>query len=426
MERAVEYLIVVPVKFHRLARSTIAVESAFCEHLRLLHKMLAPAFTTLVVAAPAMEPSRYTTDESHLGRIDEEREGIRWVALHPAGARGLAFWLRHFVPALMRLFREVRRADLVHAGTSHNLFRPFEFLALLAAKLLGKKSICVVDCDLRDDARMNLATGTWSRKSFLVCRGLYDPLRSWQMRQAARRCSLVLLKGRALVRDFGEGRPHVKYFLDAAFTSDQLIPQSALARKLAALEDPRQPLELVYFGRLVAYKGVDRCIEAVSRALQLTGARLRLHVIGSGEQGASLRALAADCGISDVVTFHDALPFGPRLFEALHPMHLLLAAPLSEDTPRSALDAMASGIPILAFGTGYYSDLKESGAVDVVPWPSVERLAVRIAHFAGDKRKLAPLVRRGLEFARANTQETWLRSRVDWTLDLFPRELQRA
>jgi len=426
VERVVEYLIVVPVKFHRLARSSIAVESAFCEHLRLLRKMLAPTFATLVVAAPAMEPARWTSDEAHLGRIDEEREGIRWVELHPAGARGFAFWLRCFVPALARLFRAVRSADLVHAGTSHNLFRPFEFLALLAAKLLGKKTLCVVDIDFRDDARMNLETGTWSRKSFLLCRGLYDPLRRWQMRLAARLCSLVLLKGRALVRDYGEGRPQVKYFLDAAFTSEQLIPQSALAHKLASLDEPRQPLELVYFGRLVAYKGVDRCIEAVSRARQLTGAPLRLHVIGSGVEAASLRTLADRCGISDVVSFHAALPFGPRLFEALHPMHLLLAAPLSEDTSRSAFDAMASGIPILAFGTGYYSDLRESGAVDVVPWPSVERLASRIAHFASDKRRLAPLARRGLEFARANTQESWLRSRVDWTLDLFPRELQRA
>jgi glycosyltransferase involved in cell wall biosynthesis len=422
----IEYLIVVPVRFHRLANSSVAAESAFCEHLRLLRKMLSSKFATLTVAAPSMDASQYGRDHTHLGRIDEEREGIRWVSLHPASAGGLSFWLRHFAPTMRRLWREVGRADVVHAGISHNLFRPFEFPSLLFAKLLGKQTICVVDIDLRDEARMNFASGRWSRKSLLLCRSVYDPLRNLQMRLAARRCSLVLLKGRKLVRDFGSGRPQVKYFLDAAFSREQLIPSGGLARKLATIEDPLAPLELVYFGRLAAYKGVDRCIAALALARESTDAPMRLHIIGSGEEAGSLRDLAEQHGLAGVVEFHAALPFGPQLFEALYPMHLLLAAPLSEDTPRSALDAMAAGIPILAFSTGYYSDLRDSGAVDLVPWPSVERMAERIAHFAQDKRRLVPLLRAGIEFARANTQETWLRSRVDWTLALFPRELQRA
>jgi glycosyltransferase involved in cell wall biosynthesis len=423
---SIEYLIVVPVRFHRLACSSVAAESAFCEHLRLLRRMLAPSFSTITVAAPTMDPAHYDRDKAHLGCIDEHREGIRWVGLHPGSVSGVTFWLRHFAPVMRRLWREVVGSDLVHAGISHNLFRPFEFPSLLFGKLLGKKTICVVDIDLRDEARMNFLTGRWSKKSLLLCRSLYDPLRSLQVRLAVRLCSLVLLKGRKLCDDYGDGRPQVKYFLDAAFSAEQLIPPDRFARKLRRLEDPLQPLELVYFGRLTAYKGVDRCIEAVARARQLTAAPLRLHIIGSGEEAGSLRALASRSGLEDVVEFHGALPFGPQLFEELYSMHLLLAAPLSEDTPRSALDAMASGIPILAFSTGYYSELEPSGAVELVPWPSVEALAERIAQFAQDKQRLVPMARAGREFARMNTQVTWLRARVDWTLALFARALQPA
>ncbi|HUR29292.1 MAG TPA: glycosyltransferase, partial [Planctomycetota bacterium] len=179
------------------------------------------------------------------------------------------------------------------------------------------------------------------------------------------------------------------------------------------------PLELVYFGRLTPYKGVDRCIAAVALAAKQAGVPVRLHVIGAGEQEPSLRQLARWLGVEDQIVFHGALPFGPRLFEALYPMHLALAAPLSEDTPRSALDALASAVPILAFDTGYYADLAKSGAVECVPWPSVECLAMRIVHFAADKRRLIPLARASVEFARSNTQEKWLRSRIDWTLALY-------
>jgi glycosyltransferase involved in cell wall biosynthesis len=236
----------------------------------------------------------------------------------------------------------------------------------------------------------------------------------------------VLLKGRRLCRDYGRGRPHVKYILDAAFSAEQVIPPQALARKRSALEDPGQPLELVYFGRLTAYKGIDRCIEAVALASKRGAAPMRFSIIGAGEAAESLQRLCVQLGVEELVEFSPALPFGPRLFEQLYRYHLLLAAPLSEDTPRSALDAMACGIPILAFDTEYYSSLGESGAVDLVPWPSVERLAERLAHFAQDKRRLLPLALAGIEFARVNTQETWLESRAQWTLDLFRPRSARA
>jgi glycosyltransferase involved in cell wall biosynthesis len=211
----------------------------------------------------------------------------------------------------------------------------------------------------------------------------------------------------------------VKYFLDAAFSAEHVISPEALARKTASLADPAQPLELVYFGRLTAYKGVDRCIEAVALAAKMCSAPLRLSIIGAGEEVDRLRSLGLRLGVADRVEFRGAFPFGPRLFDQLCPLHLLLAAPLSEDTPRSALDAMACGLPILAFATDYYTDLEESGAVDLVPWLSVERMAERIAHYAADKQRLMPLALAGVEFARSNTQEAWLNSRAQWTLALF-------
>ncbi|MFN0241289.1 MAG: glycosyltransferase [Planctomycetota bacterium] len=416
---AIHYLIVVPVRFHRSSPSTVAVESAFAEHLRVLRDRLAPHFDELTIAGPTMPRAQYERDRGHLASIDEERERMRFAALHPAESGRAMFWLRHFASIAPRLWREVRRADVVHSGLSHNLFQPVEFLALAFAKISRKPTICVVDIDTRADARMNQATGRWSRKSVVLCRAVYDPLRTLQLAAAARWCSLVLLKGRRLCRDFGAGRPHVKYFLDAAFSGEHVIPQDALERKRHALSDPTAPLELVYFGRLTAYKGVDRCIEALAAARRRTSAPLRLHVIGTGEEEANLRALCRRLDVDDRVRFHAALPFGSALFAALYTHHLSLAAPLSEDTPRSALDAMASGIPILAFGTEYYTDLHASGAVDVVPWPSVADMSERIAHYADDKRRLLPLVDAAIAFARANTQETWLDARVRWTLALL-------
>ncbi|MEZ4287519.1 MAG: hypothetical protein R3A47_05120 [Polyangiales bacterium] len=49
----------------------------------------------------------------------------------------------------------VRSADLVSSTYSYTITRPFEFPALMYAAQLGKKTICVVDIDNRDSAKMN-------------------------------------------------------------------------------------------------------------------------------------------------------------------------------------------------------------------------------------------------------------------------------
>jgi glycosyltransferase involved in cell wall biosynthesis len=415
----IEYLIVVPVRFHREGSSTVAAEGAFCTHLRLLRASLAPDFGNLTIAAPSMGPEEYERQREHLGRIDEAQESIRHVALHPADTGGLAFWLWHYPRLVARLWRAVRSADLVHAGTSHNLWRPIEFTSLLLARLLGKRSLCVVDIDLREQAAMMHRAGFWGRRTVFMCRLVYDPLRRLQLRLAARWCSLVLLKGRRLCRDYGRDNPNVRYFLDAAFSADNVIPAAALDEKLAGLQARRGPLELVYFGRLTAYKGVDRCLEAAARAAARTEAPFRLTIIGAGDEAPRLARRVAELGVEGIVAFRRPIAFGPKLFEALRPLHLLLAAPLCEDTPRSALDAMASGIPILAYATEYYSDLATSGAVDLVPWLDVEAMAGRIAHFAEDTGRLVPLARAAVAFAQDNTQEQWLGRRVGWTRAVF-------
>jgi len=410
---------VVPVRFHRLDARRVALESAFCLHLRCLRAELGTRFTRVTVAAPTMAPADYLRDQAHLGTLDQDLDGIRWVALQPGAAGRIAFWLRHAPGVVRRLWREVRAADFVHAGTSHDVYRPIEFLALLFARLQARRSQCVVDIDLRGEARMRRQTGSLGLRSYVLCRALYEPLRGIQLRLAVRWCGLVLLKGRRLCADYGRGRPHVKYILEAAFSSEHLLTPAAERQRASELADPERDLELIYFGRLVAYKGVECCLAAVLAAARGGATRVRFTILGVGPESARLQELARAAGSAVRIDFEPPLPFGPQLFARLARAHLLLAAPLSEDTPRSALDAMAAGLPVLAFATEYYTSLAESGAVELVPWPSVEALAERIAWFEADKRRLAPLARAATLFARANTQEHWMRRRARWTLALF-------
>jgi glycosyltransferase involved in cell wall biosynthesis len=165
----------------------------------------------------------------------------------------------------------------------------------------------------------------------------------------------------------------------------------------------------------VPFKGVDRMLRAV-RAARDAGADVTFDVFGAGDEQARLAALAAELRLGDVVAFHGARPYGPAFFAELADLDLLLAAPLSEDTPRSAIDAQALGMGVLAFDTYYYAELAQQGAgVATAPWPDDAALGRQLAALAADRERLVDLGARGVAFAAANTQESWLRRRASWT-----------
>ena len=414
-----KYLIVLSVPGRRLSSNRFAIESAFGDHLRTLKSLLAPLFAEFVIAGVEMSEANYQRDKAQLTEIDEAREGISLVTLYPQDVGRVGFWLGQFLSVLLRLSALVRDADLVHSTTSDDLGRPVEFPALMLAAYYAKKSISITNKDRRRDAFMNYRMGRMSRLRYLFHQLVYDPIRFAQYPLVARFCSLVLFKGAELTRDFGKGRPSVRSIRDPGFSAEHIIEAAALESKLVTLRDPAQPLELLYFGRLVYYKGVDRCVRALARLAERGVEDVRLNIMGTGIEMEPLRELVSELGLCDRVEFLEPAPYGPEFFGRLQPCHLMLAAPLSEDTPRSTWDAIASGLPVLAFDTLFYRSMADTGVVETVEWPSIDALAARIEHYCAQREELAALVARAPEVARENTQEIWLDKRVRWTRELF-------
>lgn len=411
------YLMILPVHYYRVSERAVALESAFLEHLRLLKTKIPPTLNQFVIGMVEMCTEEYEKKKPGLAIIDEQEEGIFFKPLYRSEDISSSIGKLLQLPVVSgRLKSLVKACDILHTGLSSNIWFPMEFIATLWGVLLKKQIVYVVDIDFRNSAQMSYKTGAWSLKSYLLCRYIYDKLREFQINFAVNRCSLVLLKGEKLCKDFGRGKSSVKNFLDAAHGEDFIIDKNTLDQKLLQLRDHEQPFEVVYFGRLTSYKGVHLCIQAIAMAHQQMGCDVILHVIGDGEEAENLKRLANELGIEKRVIFYGALKFNLDFFKKLYTYHLLLATPLSEDTPRSALDAMASGIPILAFDTYYYKDLTYTGAVNTVLWLSVEQLAEKITYYAKNRELLSEMVVKAVDFAKQNTQEKWLDRRLDWTL----------
>src|SRR5579862_1397064 len=412
--QATDYTMVLPVRHFRIDETHVAVESAFAEHLRMMRSRIGEAANRLVIASPGMSDAAYEAAKRSLAVMDENAEKITFQTLFTQGESLSTARKIKLFPSVMRSLRGLAKNSFcIHSGLSWDVWLPFEFASILYGILLKRRTVFVVDIDYRNSAYMSYRNGDWSRKSYLVCKYLYDTARSLQVWTAARYCSLVLLKGKKMAEDFGGGRPNVRAFLDASHSEKNIIPGNSLAQKLKAVRDEKQPLRLVYFGRLTAYKGIDRCLRAAAEA-RSKGANLTLDIVGGGEQAEALKNLAHELGAEEWVTFHGALPFNQGFFELLYTFHLLLAAPLREDTPRSALDGMAAGVPYLAFDTYYYRELLESGAGRVVPWPEVGAMVAMLVHLDKNRAEVAEMVEHAVAFAGSNTQEIWLERRQAW------------
>ena len=109
------------------------------------------------------------------------------------------------------------------------------------------------------------------------------------------------------------------------------------------LDVPRVSSEegFLYWGRLIDYKRVDVAIEAVRQ----TGDKL--HIVGSGPLDSKLRAQAG--GLSNVV-FHGRL--GDQALKDLMSRCRAVLFPAYEDFGIVPVEAMAAGLPVIAYGEG--------------------------------------------------------------------------
>lgn len=106
----------------------------------------------------------------------------------------------------------------------------------------------------------------------------------------------------------------------------------------------------IYVGKVIALKGVSELLEAFAIAAKDEPA-LRLTILGDGVLVGTLKARAAELGVGERVTFHDAVS-PERVFEFLHEHDLLVHASKSETFGMTTVEAVSAGMPVLVTACG--------------------------------------------------------------------------
>ena len=167
---------------------------------------------------------------------------------------------------------------------------------------------------------------------------------------------------------------------------------------------------IVYMGRLRTVKGVEFGIRAFATALEQLP-NIRMVLTGEGDQRNFLSSLVSKLGISEQVEFLGVRNDVPELLGAADSV---LMPSLTEGFPRTAIEAMAAGKPVIATNVGGTPEAIIDGETGIlVPARDSDALASAIVRLVGDSDLQARLGAAGRERAAQNYSVDKYVSRLD-------------
>lgn len=163
------------------------------------------------------------------------------------------------------------------------------------------------------------------------------------------------------------------------------------------------PLRVICVARLIERKGQHHLIEAIKR-LADDGVPVALELVGTGDAEPANEALARRLGVADRVRFAGYVP-RERIAAAFAGAHVFALPSYNEGMAIAALEAMASGLPVVLTRTGGTEELVEEGVNGLTfDWADVDALAAHLRRLAADRA----LVRRmGLASRERALQFSW-------------------
>lgn len=179
--------------------------------------------------------------------------------------------------------------------------------------------------------------------------------------------------------------------------SDLYRPATSTERRTmrAALGLGDDAVAFACVGRLAQRKAIDVLLTAWHRLPATARERATLLIVGDGEEGPRLRTLAAELGLGARVRF-----LGERQDVAtiLHASDVFVFPSRREGLSNALLEAMSSGLPVIASRIGGNVDVVEHGAQGLLCAPDdPDELADAVARLAGDGEARRALARAARE-----------------------------
>jgi glycosyltransferase involved in cell wall biosynthesis len=170
-----------------------------------------------------------------------------------------------------------------------------------------------------------------------------------------------------------------------------------------------EPVRLVYGGRIVRDKGVLECVRCVA-TLRYRGYNASLDLFGwtdpSDPVADELGSVARELGVADVVRIRDYVPSGPPLMRAFAECDVFVIPTYWDSLPRSMLEAMAVGLPVVASAVGGIDHhLRNEETALLIQPRNPDQVADAVERLICDSALRRKLASNGRAWSTAHTQD---------------------
>jgi glycosyltransferase involved in cell wall biosynthesis len=250
---------------------------------------------------------------------------VRFRAVPPAG--GAKFRDKLLIPFrypgyVRAILNERRQADVIHVRAPANI----SLITLVLLAFLRHPKL-----------RWAKYAGDWNRAG---AEPLSYRFQRWWLFRGLHR-GLVTVNGRPQ-----KSASHVRSFLNPCLMDEELQDSLAECRQ----KELREPIRVVFVGRLESAKGVGICLETVA-LLHESGTAVELDLIGGGPLRPQFEQKAKELGVWPHVRFQGELP-RQALGRYYARAHFILLPSQSEGWPKVLSEAMAYGVVPLASAVG--------------------------------------------------------------------------
>lgn len=219
---------------------------------------------------------------------------------------------------------------------------------------------------------------------------------NWLIARLVSRAVAVGYRSRYLRSLYPSFRRDREYVFSGAVLKPEIVTGPREARHFA-----KRPFRVASIGRVGYAKGYPLLVRAFARARAQTDVPMELEIVGDGDEMPEVRQQVHALGLDGVVSLPGRVEWGPELFARLDGAHLFVLASLIDGMPRSVIEAMARGMPVISTTAGGIPELVD--AQYLVPPGDEDALVAKIAALVGNTRGLAEMSRRSFE----RSKEHW-------------------
>lgn len=220
---------------------------------------------------------------------------------------------------------------------------------------------------------------------------LFLPLMERYTKHILGQSGVALLQGRDTFNHYSSAAPNPHCTYDTHTASADEIPPAALSLKTASVISGA-PLKILYVGRADAMKGPMDWLDVLD-ALHLMKIPFDATWIGDGPALEAMRSRVRRSSFAGQVNFPGFEGNREILLQAMKKSDVFLYCHKTPESPRSLIEALVSGCPIVGYETAYPRGLvEERGGGLFSPLHDVRALAQQIANLDRNRAVLCSLI----------------------------------